>query len=173
MRREKSLRIGVHHANGVVWGPSVARRARTPTTPAAGSACPTDAFAAAYVTIDADADAVDGVDPDESRGVGGGQRGGGGADFDRIPERAVPVPCISKTVTSDALPSADARASRIAVVCAGPFGAVSPLLRPSWFADAPETARKDGARPRPHWSPYDRVGVVNADPEGLGLCPTT
>jgi len=21
MRREKSLRIGVHHANGVVWGP--------------------------------------------------------------------------------------------------------------------------------------------------------
>ena len=45
----------------------------------------------------------------------------------------VPVPCASSIVTSRAVSSLFSSASLISRTCDGPFGAVSPLLRPSWF----------------------------------------
>mmetsp|Transcript_22270 Transcript_22270/g.72184 ORF Transcript_22270/g.72184 Transcript_22270/m.72184 type:complete len:212 (-) Transcript_22270:1284-1919(-) len=49
--------------------------------------------------------------------------------------RAVPVPCISSDRTcSGARPPAAFMTREMTACCAGPFGAVSPLERPSWFA---------------------------------------
>ncbi|ONK15517.1 hypothetical protein STBA_63370 [Streptomyces sp. MP131-18] len=51
----------------------------------------------------------------------------------------VPVPCASTASTSAADRPALASAARITRCCAGPFGAVSPLLAPSWFTAVPRT----------------------------------
>ena len=52
---------------------------------------------------------------------------------------SVPVPCASTTSTSSGRTPALASAARITRRCAGPFGAVSPLLAPSWFSALPAT----------------------------------
>ncbi len=50
---------------------------------------------------------------------------------------AVPVPCASTYATSCGATPALASASRITASCAGPLGAVSPALGPSWFTALP------------------------------------
>ena len=66
-RRAKSLRIGVHHANGVVWGPVY--RTRLNRAALTALACPTRSRACAN----------DGG-PGGRSGAGGGGGGGGGEE---------------------------------------------------------------------------------------------
>ena len=49
----------------------------------------------------------------------------------------VPDPCASTTSTCSGSTLEAASAARITRCCDGPFGAVSPLLAPSWFTAAP------------------------------------
>mmetsp|Transcript_24961 Transcript_24961/g.85418 ORF Transcript_24961/g.85418 Transcript_24961/m.85418 type:complete len:260 (-) Transcript_24961:2704-3483(-) len=58
--------------------------------------------------------------------------------------RAVPVPCMCKLATCDGLARASARAAATTRCCAGPFGAVSELERPSWFTADPGAASAAG-----------------------------
>src|SRR5262249_51409098 len=51
----------------------------------------------------------------------------------------VPVPCASTASTSPGPSRALANACRITRSCDGPFGAVNPLLAPSWLTALPRT----------------------------------
>ena len=75
----------------------------------------------------------------------------------------VPVPCASSTLGRDpslplSPPSSPDMASRISRTCDGPFGAVSPLLRPSWLIALPRIPNSPSPSPfssitAPHPSP--------------------
>ena len=56
----------------------------------------------------------------------------------------VPVPCASTTSTSPGASRASRRASRITRCCAGPLGAVNPLLVPSEFTALPRISASTG-----------------------------
>ncbi|GGW07656.1 hypothetical protein GCM10010500_76820 [Streptomyces nigrescens] len=56
----------------------------------------------------------------------------------------VPVPCASTASTSPVDSRALASACRITRCCAGPFGAVRPLLAPSWLTAEPRTTARIG-----------------------------
>ena len=74
----------------------------------------------------------------------------------------VPVPCASTYATSWAATPALASASRITVSCAGPLGAVSPALRPSWFTALPGiTARM---RSPSAWASVKRFSTTMPQP---------
>ncbi|GAA3673026.1 hypothetical protein GCM10022420_061900 [Streptomyces iranensis] len=60
----------------------------------------------------------------------------------------VPVPCPSITSTSEAESRASASARRITRSCEGPFGAVRPLLAPSWFTALPRRTASTGCPSR-------------------------
>ena len=59
----------------------------------------------------------------------------------------VPVPCASTRSMSAGASFACASAARITASCAGPFGAVRPLLRPSWFIAEPRISASERALP--------------------------
>ena len=50
---------------------------------------------------------------------------------------AVPVPCICRQDTDEGSAAASSRADWTSLCCAGPLGAVRPLLRPSWLTPDP------------------------------------
>ena len=54
--------------------------------------------------------------------------------------RGVPVPCTAKNATSAALSWPAASAAATSFCCAGPLGAVSPLLRPAVLMALPRTS---------------------------------
>ena len=58
--------------------------------------------------------------------------------------RAVPVPCASTASMSAGASPAAASAARMTRCWAGPLGAVSPLLAPSWLTALPADHREDG-----------------------------
>src|SRR3954447_22414187 len=58
--------------------------------------------------------------------------------------RVVPVPWASTASTSSGRRPALARAARITRCCDGPFGAVRPLLAPSWLTALPATTASTG-----------------------------
>ncbi len=62
--------------------------------------------------------------------------------------RTVPVPCASTMSTSDGSSPARASAPLMTRCCAGPFGAVSPLLAPSWLTAEPRMTARTGCPAR-------------------------
>ena len=76
--------------------------------------------------------------------------------------RGVPVPCSEATATSVIAAVAMLSAVRIRAVCAGPFGAVRPLLRPSWLTAVPQISPMAPSWAR--WSAAARTPVATASP---------
>ena len=127
--RAKSLRIGVHHANAVVWEPVYRTHLRDELREL-------EDRPAFLLRPRHGGRRVDFRDRDR-RGDGDddGRRGGGGDDADQTTGAVVDVTGLDVSV----------RGARL-------------------FEDA-ELRLMPGRKVRSiHWSPYDRVGVVNADP---------
>ena len=98
--------------------------------------------------------------------------------------RLVPVPCASIASMSSALQTARRQRRRITRCWLGPFGAVSPWLRPSWFTALPAspresrrhharrpTARFSTSTPQPSDHPAPSAPAENALQRPSGAMP--
>ena len=96
----------------------------------------------------------------------------------------VPVPWPSTASTSDGARPALASAARITRSCEGPFGAVSPLLAPSWLVALPRTtastrwprrrasdSRSTTSRPTPSAKPVPSAAAAYALHRPSGASP--